>query len=223
VQDTVDRLLARWDESFPSRLPLGQELIRRYGAVPRVYHDVRHLLAVLERVDELSAEADDDMLVRLAAWYHDAVYDVRRDDNEERSAALAEATLPVYDFDPNEIAEVARLVRLTRTHAPEPDDHNGAVLCDADLAVLAGDRDDYATYREAVRVEYRHVPDSDFTRGRAAVLQQLLDLDRLFHTETGHARWEQAARDNLKLELEELGQSIPGRPETDVQLPETWR
>jgi predicted metal-dependent HD superfamily phosphohydrolase len=204
VQDTVDRLLSRWDESFPNRLPLGQELIRRYGAVPRVYHDVRHLLAVLERVDELAHEADEPDLVRLAAWYHDAVYDVRRQDNEERSAELAETTLPAYDFAPDEITEVARLVRLTQTHAPDDKDRNGAVLCDADLAVLAGDADEYTNYREAVRVEYRHVGDEDFAAGRARILRELLRLDRLFHTETGQARWEDAARENLRLELAEL-------------------
>ena len=204
MQDTVELLIDRWDTSFPSRLALGQELIRRYGAVPRVYHDVRHLLAVLERIDELDEEADQPDLVRLAAWYHDAVYDVRRRDNEERSAELAETTLPAYEFEPAEVAEVARLVRLTRTHAPEPGDRNGAVLCDADLAVLAGDRDAYAAYREAVRVEYRHVGDDEFASGRAQVLRDLLALDRLFHTESGWARWERAARENLRVELATL-------------------
>jgi predicted metal-dependent HD superfamily phosphohydrolase len=109
--DIAERLIARWDQEFPGRIALGRELVRRYGHITRIYHDLRHLESVLTHIDRLQREADDVRLVRLAAWYHDAVYDVRRDDNEEASAALAVATLPVYDFDDGETGEVARLVR----------------------------------------------------------------------------------------------------------------
>jgi predicted metal-dependent HD superfamily phosphohydrolase len=202
--DIADRLIARWDEEFPGRIALGRELVRRYGHITRIYHDLRHLESVLAHIDRLQREADDPRLVRLAAWYHDAVYDVRRDDNEEASAELAAATLPVYDFDDLETAEVARLVRLTATHAPEPGDSNGAVLSDADLAVLAGTPDEYAAYRDAVRLEFRHVPDSAFARGRGTVLRQLLDLDQLFATDFGRRAWEPQARMNMREELGEL-------------------
>ena len=33
-----------------------------------------------------------------------------------------------------------------------------------------------------VRTDYNHVSDADFARGRAQVLQRLLDTPRLFHT-----------------------------------------
>ncbi|MGH3506585.1 MAG: HD domain-containing protein [Nocardioidaceae bacterium] len=200
----ADQLIERWNDEFPGRLALGRELVRRYGHITRVYHDLRHLDSVLTHVDLLAGEAKDVRLVRLAAWYHDAVYDVRRDDNEEASADLVMATLPVYDFDDDETAEVARLVLLTSDHAVEPGDRNGAVLCDADLAVLAGSPEEYAAYRDAVRLEYRHVADAAFARGRAAILQGLLDLEYVFATEIGRSRWEQAARRNVSTELDEL-------------------
>ena len=202
--DNADRLIERWNDEFPGRLALGRELVRRYGHITRVYHDLRHLDSVLTHVDLLAGEAKDVRLVRLAAWYHDAVYDVRRDDNEAASADLVMATLPVYDFDDDETAEVARLVLLTSDHAVEPGDRNGAVLCDADLAVLAGSPEEYAAYRDAVRLEYRHVPDAAFARARAAILQGLLDLEYVFATEIGRSRWEHAARRNVRTELDEL-------------------
>jgi predicted metal-dependent HD superfamily phosphohydrolase len=200
----ADRLIERWNDEFPGRLALGRELVRRYGHITRVYHDLRHLDSVLTHIDLLAGEAKDARLVRLAAWYHDAVYDVRREDNEAASANLAISTLPVYDFDDDETAEVARLVLLTADHEVGEGDHNGAVLCDADLAVLAGTPEEYAVYRDAVRLEYRHVPDAAFASGRAAVLRDLLDLDHVFATEIGRSRWEQTARRNLSLELDEL-------------------
>lgn len=199
--DTGEALIERWESHFPGRQSLGRELVYRYGSVVRSYHDLTHLAHVLQRVDELADEADQVLLVELAAWYHDAVYDVRRDDNEERSAELAETTLPAYEFSDSEVAEVARLVRLTRTHAPHGWDRNGSVLCDADLAILASPPEEYDAYVHAVRTEYRHVPDPKFVQGRVAVLRRLRALPALFHTKHGRDEWEQAARDNLDREL----------------------
>ncbi len=204
VSNVIETVMLRWEHSFPGRSALGQELVQRYSAVVRVYHNINHLNDVLSSVDLMSAEADDTRAVELAAWFHDAVYDVRRDDNEERSAQLAETTLPAYDFDDDVIAEVARLVRLTQTHDPEPTDANGRVLCDADLAILASDENRYAAYVQSVRTEYRHVDDSSFATGRADVLRQLLALPSLFRTTYGRAHWEADARANLTSELEEL-------------------
>jgi len=199
-----EALMARWDESFPARQPLGRELLNRYRGVTRVYHNLTHLWDILQAVDLLADEADDRRMVDLAAWFHDAVYDVRRSDNEELSARLAEATLPAYDFDDGEVTETARLVRLTATHGTQPGDANGAVLCDADLSVLGESAEGYDEYVHRVRAEYRHVRERDFRVGRAELLQQLLDLPVLFRTRKGSALWEKQARLNIERELELL-------------------
>lgn len=185
----------------PDPAPYAANLLRRWAEPQRRYHTTDHLAAVLDRIDELAPHADDMPAVQLAAWFHDAVYRPDRSENEERSAALAERALPELGIDPARTSEVARLVRLTVTHDPAPDDRNGAVLCDADLAVLAGSPDAYAAYAAAVRAEYAFVPDPDFRTGRAAVLRQLLALPHLFRTPHGHDRWEHPARHNLSTEL----------------------
>ncbi len=199
-----DDAIARWERDFPGLSALGQELVRRYGSVSRSYHDARHLLEVLDAVDAMADEAVDAEAVRFAAWFHDAVYDVRTADNEERSAELVEAVLPTYDVDETTVVEVARLVRLTESHDPLPGDANGEVLCDADLAILASNPDRYATYVAGVRAEYRHVDDATFATGRSAVLRQLLGLPSLFRTRHGQTTWEARARANVTAELDEL-------------------
>ncbi|MDX3853817.1 HD domain-containing protein [Streptomyces sp. AK02-01A] len=179
----ADRLLARWAEP------------------QRRYHTTAHLVAVLDHIDTLAEYADDPDLVRLAAWFHDAVYRPDREENEERSARLAERALPEAGLSQDRTAEVARLVRLTTSHAAAPGDRNGAVLCDADLAILASAPDAYADYAAAVREEYGFVPDDAFRAGRAAVLEQLLALPSLFRTPHGAREWEARARANLAAEL----------------------
>jgi predicted metal-dependent HD superfamily phosphohydrolase len=207
-----DTLLLRWTQTLervrdadagqaPEPAAYGEDLLGRWAERQRRHHGTDHLLAVLDHVEELAGHADDPDAVRLAAWFHDAVYRPDRSENEERSARLAERALPEAGVPAARVAQVARLVRLTENHDPRPGDRDGEVLCDADLAVLAGAPADYARYAAAVREEYGFVPDDAFRAGRAAVLRQLLELPRLFHTPHGRAHWEGRARQNLRSEL----------------------
>jgi predicted metal-dependent HD superfamily phosphohydrolase len=184
---------------------LRDRLLTAYADPARGYHDLRHLTDVLDRVDELGDELGTPgglHAVRLAGWFHDAVYAGAADD-EERSALLAEHELAGI-VDDETVAEVARLVRLTRTHRPESGDRTGQVLSDADLAILAADEERYAEYAAGVRKEYPQVDDETFRVGRAAVLEDLLDKPVLFHTDHGRAHWEAPARRNVAREIERL-------------------
>ena len=165
----------------------------------RRYHDLAHLAAVLGLVGELAATAPDPDAVRLAAWYHDVVYDPTAADNEERSAGRARAGLRGL-VDEARLAEVERLVLLTAGHDPQDADGNGEVLSDADLAVLAAPPQAYAGYASAVREEYGHLSDEEFTAGRIAVLEHLLALPALFRTAAAQP-WTAPARANMTAEL----------------------
>ncbi|HEY8482908.1 MAG TPA: HD domain-containing protein [Spirillospora sp.] len=199
--DLVDRWVAL---AGPHTRHIGTELDKRYGEPHRRYHTRDHLVAVLDLVDEFAAHAAAPDLVRLAAWFHDAVYDPERADNEERSARLAARMLADTDLPGPDVAEVVRLVELTAAHAPGEDDANGRVLCDADLAILGSPPAEYAAYAAAVRDEYAFVPDEVFRTERARILRNLLELPRLFHTPAARERFEGQARANVRAELERL-------------------
>jgi predicted metal-dependent HD superfamily phosphohydrolase len=182
----------------------GANLLGRYADPSRHYHDLTHLDEVLRHVDELAEFSRTPDVVRLAAWFHDAVYDPRAHDNEENSARLAEHMLTTLRVADHVVADVARLVRLTADHEAGEGDADAAVLCDADLAILAADEARYADYVAGVRAEYAHVSDDDFARGRAAVLRQLMGRPALFRTPSARASWEATARANVTAELETL-------------------
>jgi predicted metal-dependent HD superfamily phosphohydrolase len=202
----VDRLLERWDALLPGSQALGVELVGRYDHATRHYHDLRHLLEVLDRIELLASQHGDDVTdaLRFAAWFHDSVYDMRRTDNEEESARFAEDGLSSHGIAPDVVAAVARLIRVTATHQPQPWDTEAATLCDADLAILAADPARYAEYARGVRAEYHRVRDAEFSRRRAEVLQDLLDREHLFSTPAGRTWWEERARKNAAAELESL-------------------
>ncbi|HZX06289.1 hypothetical protein [Kribbella sp.] len=196
----------QWNRLLPHAQPLGDDLLARYAEQHRHYHDRQHLTEVLATVDELAEYADDADSVRLAAWFHDAIYDPRADpgENEEVSAQLAELELAAYGVDADRVAEIGRLVRLTAKHDCAADDRNGAVLCDADLRILSLPGARYDEYAAGIRQEYGHIADRDFARGRMAFLQTLSET-RLYATPRGHEEWERPARENLTREVEALG------------------
>ena len=174
----------------------------RYDEPHRRYHDRRHLDRVVADVERLlpTVEVPDADAVRLAALFHDAVYDPRSDTNEEDSAALAAELLKDLE-PPGRVAHVRRLVLATARHSPAYADEG--VLLDADLAVLAAPRRQYAAYAAAVRQEFAHVDDEAWRTGRSGVLRSLLGLPRLFTTPTMLAL-EVPARENLGSELASL-------------------
>lgn len=202
-------LQAAWTELIsrhttdPGASGVGQRLLDAWAQPHRTYHSVAHLRDVLGRVEELVAHAEDPDAVRLAAWYHDAVYAGRPDD-EERSAQRAEYELAALGVAPQTVDEVARLIRMTVSHDPARGDRNSEVLSDADLSALALPAEDYRRNTAAIRAEYAHIPDDVFAKGRAQVLVALLEQPAVFRTEEGRRRWEAAARENMLAELAAL-------------------
>ncbi|HLV75083.1 MAG TPA: hypothetical protein VKY91_20080, partial [Vulgatibacteraceae bacterium] len=83
LRDRFARALegARGPGGGPDPGPYADNLLARWREPQRRYHTVAHLTAVLDRVDELAEYAGDPDVVRLAAWFHDAVYLPDRSEN----------------------------------------------------------------------------------------------------------------------------------------------
>ena len=210
VQDLLEAwtaLIARHTRD-PHAVETGRALLAAWSQPHRRYHSVAHLRDVLAHVEQLADYAQNADAVRLAAWYHDAVYNGLPDD-EERSAQLAEQDLSRLGIDARVVDEVVRLVRMTVTHDPAPGDRDGEVLSDADLAALAVPYERYRHNTAAIRAEYAHIPDEVFAKGRTQVLVGLLEGQGVFRTPLGRQRWEEAARRNLRAELAALADRGP--------------
>ncbi|HKE63508.1 MAG TPA: metal-dependent phosphohydrolase [Micromonosporaceae bacterium] len=217
-------LLARWRAALPAAASTsgvsasaaasaaadaaGADLLDRWSEPVRRYHTVDHLTFMLDVVDAAESFASADLsAVRLATWFHDAVYDpaaLAAGANERASADLAATMLPRLAVNGDQTAEVVRLVLLTADHHVGPADPNGALLADADLAILGTEPDRYRHYTEQIRAEYAHVPDYAFRAGRLTVLANLLALDPIYHLAPHRDAWEARARANLRNELREL-------------------
>ena len=190
---------------------VGERLIERWTAPDRCYHNLRHLADVLRRVDELAEETHEPDIVRLAAWYHGAVFDAARKvayatqggEQTTGSAELARKELTELGLAADSADRVAHLVDTLARHKPDRGDVDSAVLNDADLAILASEPQRYKKYVSEVRAEYAHIPLGDYLDARIRVISKLLQRPSLYWSPMG-AAWEEPARQNLDAELHRL-------------------
>ena len=196
-------LATRWEATLAHQEEIAVALLARYAEPHRHYHTASHLAKVLRMIDEF-AEGQDLFLVRLAAWFHDAVYAIPPGQipNEEASARMAVRELSRAGLEQEDLTQVARLVRLTATHTPGSRDPEGELLCDADLSILAASPDEYAAYAMAIRDEYAAVPEETFLTVRLDILSRLSEGE-IFRTSKGRTLTE-AARANVAAECAAL-------------------
>jgi predicted metal-dependent HD superfamily phosphohydrolase len=202
-------LTIAWQRSVDGDTHLLDGLLARHREPVRRYHTAHHVRWVLRHIDELAlverlTHLDD---IVAAAFYHDAVYDPRRSDNERVSADLARRDLTTLGWAGARVDRVGSMIEATAHvdgESPRHDDIDTAALLDADLAVLGADAAGYSAYVTGVRHEYAHVDDDAWRVGRGRVLGHFLALPSIYATAEGRSRWEVAARANLTAELATL-------------------
>ena len=90
-----ERWMTTWHGLSPIVPPptLFDEVERRYREAHRHYHTLQHLEECFAALDDMRSDCTDTTAIELALWFHDAIYDVHRHDNEARSAAWAALSL----------------------------------------------------------------------------------------------------------------------------------
>jgi predicted metal-dependent HD superfamily phosphohydrolase len=202
------RLVEEFGVSPADAYPPFDSLVVAYSEPHRYYHTLEHLAEMFRVVGRLAASCADPRAVQFAVWFHDAVYDPRAADNEERSAVLAAETLGELGIGPDAIERVAALVRAT-AHLSGSDpvaDPDTIVLLDADLAILAASEPRYRRYAADIRKEYAFVGDDAYRAGRTAMLERFLARPRIYRHPVMIAEGEESARRNLNSEIETLHQ-----------------
>ncbi|WP_022919565.1 HD domain-containing protein [Ruania albidiflava] len=229
VFDAPAWVVAAWRRSLqdvgatadqPTLEAYGERMIERWSAPERAHHNLKRLIAVLARVDELAPETHDPDVVRLAAWYHGAAFDATAQNtyahrggvDEAASAELARTELAELGVPAEVVERIAALILGIARHSAPKDDIDAQALCDADLGILAAEPQRYAAYRKQVREEYAHIPQADYVRARLAIVTKLLSRPHLFQSPMAQD-WEDAARENLTAELDRLTAQLAQLPE----------
>jgi predicted metal-dependent HD superfamily phosphohydrolase len=182
---------------------LWNEIKTSYSHRNRHYHSLTHLENLYSELLGCRELIRDWDATVFAMFYHDAVYDVLRKDNEEKSAVLARFRLNEISFAKERIDLCASQIRATKSHTPDAlDDVN--YFTDADLSILGQPWDDFKKYSIQIRKEYSIIPTLIFNSGRKKVLRNFLEMRPLFKTQFFFRRYEEQARFNISKSLAEL-------------------
>ena len=196
---SLDAWQRLWGELGAGEVPRGlyNQLVAAYSERHRSYHTLQHLRECLAHFEAASALARRPAEVEAALWFHDAIYDPKARDNEERSADWAASSILAADCEASIAERVRQLVLATDGHAAS-DDPDTQFLLDVDLAILGAAPARFAEYERQVRAEYAHVPEAEFRTGRAQVLARFLARPRIYLTPSFREALEERARANLQ-------------------------
>jgi predicted metal-dependent HD superfamily phosphohydrolase len=184
----LDALLARWTEPH------------------RRYHTSQHLRECLTLFDAHRALAERPGEVAVALWFHDAIYNTIRHDNEAASADWAACVLHDAGAPDEMIARVNALV-LATCHSHQPATADERLLVDIDFAILGATPERFNEYECQIRDEYGFVPENTFRAKRAEILRSFLAWPALFTTPAFAALLEAPARANLAGAIARLSQA----------------
>ena len=176
---------------------LFNQLVAAYSERHRHYHTLQHLRECLAHCEAAASLALHPAEVELALWFHDAVYDPHRDDNEECSAEWAWRSILAAGCAEAVAQRVQASVLATKSHAAGGRDADVQLVLDIDLAILGAAPARFADYGRQVRAEYAHVPEADWRAGRTRILAGFLARPRIYATVAFHDALEHRARENI--------------------------
>ncbi len=167
-------LAARFARDVPARYLRSPDALAEVAAHwherQRCWHGPEHVLAMLRDIATLDVSGEDRDTLRLAAVYHDAIYNPRAADNEEQSAALL--TRHAADPDAPAVRRALELIadsKWTRL----PGTPLGQSFFRLDTFQLSDDCPlaERLAYERAIFREYQWVPWCDYRIKRAEFLR----------------------------------------------------
>lgn len=178
-------------------------LLAAYHEPHRAYHNLAHIEDCLRQFEAVRQDTSHPAEVVLALCFHDAVYDSRAKDNEERSAAWAAEELRDAGAELGVVERVRSLILATK-HDALPVDPDAQLLVDIDLSILGRDPAAFERYDRQIREEYQWVDEATYRTARARILEQFLLRPRIYLTGCFFDRYEEPARLNLAAKITEL-------------------
>lgn len=172
-----------------------EALAARYSEPVRVYHTLQHIAEGLGHLKTVRVMPPE---VPIAWWFHDAVYDPKRPDNEEKSAAWAAVVLGKTGL--ADKVRDAILATKPGAFAREP---GARLLVDVDLASLAAPEPRFSEIAEQIRREYAFVDDATYRAERLKILKGFAARAYIYQT-PDFRPLETRARKNLERAINAL-------------------
>lgn len=151
-----------------TRLGFSADVLKRYEEPHRYYHTLDHLTEVLSILDKQKSL---DTELFLTAVYHDAVYDPKASDNEERSAKLFVKEAKKSRLSAKQIKNIQANILDTKNHIASSEQSQKFI--NADLNILRQPLEKQIEYEQRIFREFQFVNYNDYKKERIKILTKL--------------------------------------------------
>jgi predicted metal-dependent HD superfamily phosphohydrolase len=179
------------------------DLLNDYTGEKRHYHDLSHIFNLLTLFEDNKFRVTDEDVVFFAIWFHDAIYNTWKTNNEEKSAEFAHEVLRQTTLSPERIERVVTYINATKTHT-STGDNDLELFLDFDLSILGSEDAIYDVYTRQIREEFSVYPTFVYKTGRKKAMRNMLERPHIFKTDEFRRRFEAKARENIQRELDTL-------------------
>lgn len=152
---------------------ISPEVVYRYNEDHRFYHNWEHIEDLLKQIEKRDHKDRRRSLMQndalfLATIYHDAVYDAKANDNEEKSAELFKIECKKGGKKLKD--EVVRIILDTKLH--NPTSKLSAIFSEMDMDILQRPLTDLINYENKIFKEFQCYDWLKYKQGRISVLRK---------------------------------------------------
>ncbi|WP_196894031.1 HD domain-containing protein [Aureivirga marina] len=201
MENLWNKIAAKYSDNKELISEIWKKMESKYSERHRHYHNLKHIESMLQSAMFFKSEIKDFDAFLFSIFFHDIIYCVSRNDNEKKSAELAEEYLQQLNVPIKIIEKCKQQIKATKYHEIEGCSDT-SYLIDLDLAVLGTSEEKYKEYAINIRKEYNRYPDFLYKRGRKKILKNFLEKQNIYKTKYFQENYESKAKENLKLEME---------------------
>jgi predicted metal-dependent HD superfamily phosphohydrolase len=172
----------------------------------RYYHDLNHIEHLLNYMNDFYLCLEDKLILELAIWFHDSIYNSKSKDNEINSVFylinflnnVPNFNLLNFKFS----VPVFKMILCTR-HNNTSTTRLEKIMCDIDLRD-GFNEGHYMDNSINIKKEFSHLSDEEWIEGRINFLNDFLKRKRIYQTDEYYNKYEEQAKLNLNKELNYL-------------------
>ena len=152
-----------------------KELPHKWSEKSRVYHNTNHLIQIILDIEksiwfkELNVYEKQALL--LASFFHDAIYDPKKKDNEEQSIKYFAASFKEKEKDPKMLNIVCGLIETTK-HRKRPINKLQKIFWDADNAKFKKGYNELLKYEKEIQKENSFLTKTEYKEKRIKFLEE---------------------------------------------------
>lgn len=173
------------------------DITNHYSETHRHYHTLNHINFCLQELEPVKNSLHNPEAVELAIWFHDIIYTIGQNNNEDKSAKLAREFCKKNGLSSSFTEQIETHVLATK-HISPGSDLDSQYLADIDMAILGQSSDIFDEYENQIYQEYSTLySKSDYQKGRKNFFEIVLK-NPIYSTDYFKNKYQQSAENNIK-------------------------